>query len=62
VLSGDVLFALDGHPLHSPEDLLDALLSLRPDNPAVLELGRAGRRKACVLPAGQLTLHVNRAA
>ncbi|GLC25636.1 S1C family serine protease [Roseisolibacter agri] len=44
LLPGDVLFALDGRPLHEPGDLLDALSSARPDAPLTLEMGRAGRR------------------
>jgi S1-C subfamily serine protease len=39
---GDLVTALDSHPIESPEDLLDLLLGERVGRPAVLEILRGG--------------------
>jgi S1-C subfamily serine protease len=42
LLVGDLVTALDSHPIESPEDLLDLLLGERVGRPAVLEILRGG--------------------
>jgi S1-C subfamily serine protease len=43
VLVGDILLALDDHPLATPEDLLDLLVGDRVSRPASLQLIRGDR-------------------
>ena len=57
LLPGDVLFALDGHPLRAPDDLLAALAAALPGTTLPLDLGRAGHRTT-----RHLTMDVSRAA
>ncbi len=42
VIVGDVILALDGHPISAPEDLLDLLAGDRVGKPATLHLLRGG--------------------
>jgi S1-C subfamily serine protease len=43
VLVGDIIFEFDGHPIESPEDLLDLLIGERVGRSAVLRLLRGGQ-------------------
>ena len=44
VLVGDVLLEFDGHPVESPEELLDLLLGDRVGKPVAIKLLRGGAR------------------
>ena len=61
LLPGDVLFALNGHPLVAPDDLA-AALAAAPGAAHEITLGRGGRRTTRTLPAGTFTPHASRAA
>jgi S1-C subfamily serine protease len=53
VLVGDVLIEFDGHPVGSPEDLLDLLLGERVGRPVTLRLLRGGRATDLAVTVGE---------
>jgi S1-C subfamily serine protease len=53
VLLGDLLLSLDGHPLSSPDDLLDLLAGERVGGPASLRLVRGGAALEVVVTVGE---------
>jgi S1-C subfamily serine protease len=53
VLLGDVLFAFDGHPVESPEDLLDLLVGERVGRQATLRLLRGGTPTDVTIVVGE---------
>ena len=53
VLVGDILLAFDGHPIGSPEDLLDLLRGDRVGKPAVLRGLRGGTAIDASVTVGQ---------
>jgi S1-C subfamily serine protease len=53
VLVGDVLLAFDGHPLTSPEDLLDLLVGDRVNRAATVRLLRGGRHMELTVTVGE---------
>jgi serine protease Do len=61
LLPGDVLFAFDGHPLATPDDLGAALVAASGGSHE-LSIGRGGRRTVRTLPASLFTAPASRAA
>ena len=57
LLVGDVLVALDGHPIGSPEDLLDALLGDRVGRAASLRVLRGGAAVDVTVTVGERPTH-----
>jgi S1-C subfamily serine protease len=53
LLVGDVILALDGHPIESPEDLLDLLTGDRVGRGATLRMLRGGAARDIVVTVGQ---------
>jgi S1-C subfamily serine protease len=53
LLVGDVILALDGHPIESPEDLLDLLTGDRVGQGATLRMLRGGAARDIVVTVGQ---------
>jgi S1-C subfamily serine protease len=53
ILIGDVLLEFDGHPVGSPEDLLDLLAGDRVGRQATLRLSRAGNTTEVVVTVGE---------
>jgi S1-C subfamily serine protease len=48
---GDVILAVDGEPVHDPEELRARLAQVAPDRPIPLELAREGERATLEVPA-----------
>jgi S1-C subfamily serine protease len=55
ILVGDLLVAFDGHPLESPEDLLDVLVGDRVGRPATLRVLRGGSQVDVTVTVGERT-------
>jgi serine protease DegQ len=53
ILVGDLIAELDGHPVESPEDLLDLLLGDRVGRPVTLKVLRAGAAKELPVTVGE---------
>jgi S1-C subfamily serine protease len=53
LLVGDVIRALDGHPVESPEDLLDLLIGDRVGRDATVKLLRGGAPRDIVVTVGE---------
>ena len=53
VLVGDIILAVDGHPIQSPEDLLDLLASDRVGTAATLQLLRGGTPTEVAVTIGE---------
>jgi serine protease DegQ len=55
LLVGDVIMALDGHPIEAPEDLLDLLVGDRVGRDATLHVLRGGAAREMVVTVGERT-------
>ena len=53
LLVGDVILALDGHPIESPEDLLDLLVGNRVGHDATVRVLRGGAPRDIVVTVGE---------
>jgi S1-C subfamily serine protease len=53
LLVGDVILALDGHPIESPEDLLDLLVGDRVGHDATVRVLRGGAPRDIVVTVGE---------
>jgi len=53
LLVGDVILALDGHPIESPEDLLDLLVGDRVGHDATVRMLRGGTPRDIVVTVGE---------
>jgi S1-C subfamily serine protease len=53
LLVGDIIRALDGHPIESPEDLLDLLVGDRVGHEATVRVLRGGTRRDIVITVGE---------
>jgi S1-C subfamily serine protease len=53
LLVGDVIRALDGHPIESPEDLLDLLIGDRVGRDATVRVLRGGAPRDIVVTVGE---------
>lgn len=53
LLVGDVILALDGHPIESPEDLLDLLVGDRVEHDATVRVLRGGAPRDIVVTVGE---------
>ena len=57
VIVGDVLLALDGHPVESPEDLLDLLTGDRVGRAVTLRILRGGSATDATVTVGERPSH-----
>jgi S1-C subfamily serine protease len=57
VIVGDVLLAFDGHPIESPEDLLDLLTGDRVGRSVTLRILRGGSATDATVTVGERPSH-----